>query len=160
MQIEKILVPTDFSENSQVAFDRAHDLSQQLRAKLYVLHIQDGSALRVAVKEGLVSSNSTDEELEESVKELIEQRFSSMLAGTDRFDPSIECISRRGIPKSGIVQYAEEINADIVVIGMHGLTAMSLLTSADLGSVAEHVLRKSPCPILIVRTDHRVNRVA
>src|SRR5690349_15501662 len=109
MRVNKILVPTDFSENSQVAFERAHELASQLGAKLYVLHIQDGSALRVAIKEGLISSESTDEQLEESVRELTLQRFSSMLAGRNRVDPPIECISRRGIPKSGIVHYAEEI---------------------------------------------------
>ena len=50
MRIERILVPTDFSENSQVAFERAYSLARQLGAKLYVLHIQDGSVLRTAIK--------------------------------------------------------------------------------------------------------------
>ncbi|HWO00143.1 MAG TPA: universal stress protein [Blastocatellia bacterium] len=158
MRIENILVPTDFSENAQAAFEKACDLARQLGAKLYLLHIQDGSALRVAIKEELLSADSTDEQLQVTVQQLIAERFSEMSAGIDRSQVSIECISRRGNPKAGIVHYAEEIDADMVVIGMRGITAMSMVTSAALGSVAEWVLRRSPCPTLIVRTEHRPNR--
>jgi nucleotide-binding universal stress UspA family protein len=159
MRIEKILMPTDFSKNAQSAFEVACDLGRQLGAKLYLLHIQDGNALRIAIKEELVSADSTDEQLQTAVQELIERRFSEMSAGLDRFEVSTECVSRRGSPKTGIVHYAEEIDADIVVIGMRGVTAMSMVTSAALGSVAEWVLRRSPCPTLIVRTEHRPDRV-
>lgn len=159
MRIAKILVATDFSQNAQAAFEKASDLALQLRAKLYVLHIQDGSALRVAIKEELLSADSTDELLQVTVQQLIAERFSEMSAGLDRSQVSIECVSRRGNPKAGIVRYAEEVNADIVVIGMRGITAMSMLTRAALGSVAEWVLRRSPCPTLIVRSDHRRNPV-
>jgi nucleotide-binding universal stress UspA family protein len=159
MRYEKIVVGTDFSENAQAAFEKACDLARQLGAKLYVLHIQDGSALRVAVREELLSADSTDEQLEMTVQQLIAERFSEMSAGLDRSEISLECVSRHGNPKAGIVHYAEEINADMVVIGMRGITAMSMLTSAALGSVAEWVLRRSPCPTLIVRTEHRRDRV-
>ena len=159
MRIGRILVPTDFSENSQVAFERAYSLARQLGAKLYVLHIQDGSVLRTAIKEELLSADSTDEQLQASVQELTAERFSEMTAGLDRSELDIECRSRRGYSKAAIIDYAEEINADIVVIGMRGVTAMSMVTSAALGSVAEWVLRRSPCPTLIVRTEHRPNRV-
>ena len=155
MRIGRILVPTDFSENSQAAFERAYLLARQLGAKLYVLHIQDGSALRTAIKEELLSADSTDEQLQASVQELIAERFAEMTAGLDRSELDIECLSRRGYPKPAIVNYAEEINADMVVIGMRGVTAMSIVTSAALGSVAEYVLRRSPCPTLVVRLEHR-----
>jgi nucleotide-binding universal stress UspA family protein len=159
MRIEKILVPTDFSENAQAAFEEACDLAHQLEARLYLLHIQDGSALRIAIREELVRADSTDEQLQTAVQELIARRFSEMSAGLDRFEVSIECISQLGNPKAGIVHYAEEIDADMIVIGMRGVTAMSMVTSAALGSVAEWVMRRSPCPTLIVRTEHRPNRV-
>jgi len=159
MRIEKILVPTDFSENAQAAFEKACDLARQLQAKLYVLHIQDGSALRVAIREGLLSADSTDEQLQTTIHQLIAERFSQIWAGLDCTQFSIECVSRQGSPKAGIVKYAKEINADMVVIGMRGITAMSMVTSAALGSVAESVLRRSPCPTLIVRIEHRRDRV-
>jgi nucleotide-binding universal stress UspA family protein len=72
MRIAKILVPTDFSENAQAAFEKACDLALQLRVKLYVLHIQDGSALRVAIKEELLSADSTNEQLQVTVQQVAE----------------------------------------------------------------------------------------
>ncbi len=159
MRITSILVPTDFSENSQIAFDVAYDLAGQIGAKVYLLHIQDENTLRTAVKEDLFRSNSTDQQLKQSVKDLIAQRFSEMTAGLKRLDVVVECLSRRGYPKTAIVRFAKEINADLIVIGMRGITAMSMLTSVALGSVAEWVLRRSPCPTLVVRLEHSDQRV-
>ena len=158
MRIGRILVATDFSESSQAAFERAYPLARQLGATLYVLHIQDGSVLRAAIKEELLSADSTDELLQASVQELVAARFSEMTAGLDRSELDVECLSRRGYPKPAIVHYAAEINADMVVIGMRGITAMSTLTSAAMGSVAEYVLRRSPCPTVVVRLEHRDKR--
>ncbi len=154
MRIAEILAPTDFSENSQVAFEVAYGLARQLGAKLYLLHVQDGSALRVAIREGLLQEDSTDEELQTAVEQLTAGRFSEMMAGLDQTEVELECISVRGYPKTVITKYAEEIHARLIVIGMRGITAMSLITSAMMGSVAEYVMRNSPCPTLIVRSEH------
>lgn len=56
MIIKKILVPTDFNEHAQVAFQRVFDLARQLKAKLYFLHVQDGSVLQTAVKQARLDS--------------------------------------------------------------------------------------------------------
>jgi universal stress protein A len=155
MRITKILVPTDFSENAQVAFQRAFDLARQLKAKHYLLHVQDGSVFQTAVQEGLVGPDSTDEQLQSAVEQLTESRFSEMLAGLDPIDIPIERLTLRGYPKSTIIDYAEEIHAELVVIGRRGLTAMSMITSAVVGSIAEYVLRRSPCPTVVVRLEHQ-----
>ena len=154
MRITEILMPTDFSENSQVAFEVAYDLARQLGAKVILLHVQDGSALRVAIREELLQTDSTDEELQSAVEQLTAQRFSEMIAGLDRTEVDVECLSLRGYPKTVITKYAEEIHARLIVIGMRGITAMSVITSAMLGSVAEYVMRNAPCPTLIVRSEH------
>lgn len=149
----RILVPTDFSQNAQLAFNFAHRLARQLGARIDLLHVQDESSLRVAIKEGLLTASSTDEEVQEAVRQLTEERFSATLAGLDRSEVEIACLSMRGYPKNRIINYAEESGADLVVIGMRGITAMSMITSTLVGSVAEYVLRNSPCPTLIVRPD-------
>ena len=155
MRIKRILVATDFSENAQVAFENAYKMASQIGAELYVLHVQDESTLRTAVKEGLVSSESTDEEIQAQVEQLTDMRFSNMLAGLSLSEVSIKHLSRRGDPHKTIVDYASEIGADIVVVGMRGITASSGIVSVVLGSVAEYVMRKSPCPTLIVRLEHK-----
>jgi nucleotide-binding universal stress UspA family protein len=154
MSIKTILVPTDFSEHAQRAFEKACDLARQLGAKLHLLHVQTGSALRIAVKEGLIDGCSTDEELQKAVAELTEQRFSQVLAGVDCSQVSIEQVCRRGEPGAVIAAYATEIGADLVVVGRRGAGLLQDMREAVIGSVAESAIRKSPCPVLVVRREH------
>jgi universal stress protein A len=155
MTISMILAPTDFSETAQVAFERAYSLAAQLNARLVLLHVQDESTLRTAAAEGLVTIDSTDEELQSGVGQLIAARFSEMLAGRDAPEVEIQTETRRGEPGAIIVEVAREIKADLAVMGMQGVTAMSQLAGLFLGSVSQHVLRNSPCPTVIVRLDQR-----
>jgi nucleotide-binding universal stress UspA family protein len=155
MRIQTILVPTDFSENAQVAVEKGCELARQLGANLYLLHVQDESTLRTAIKEGLLEEEATDEKLQAKVKRMVETRFSELRSALNYLNIKIESLSVRGDPKSLISEYASEIKADIVIIGMRGVTAASQLVSAMIGSVTEHVMRKSPCPTLVVRLDQR-----
>jgi len=152
--IKTILVPTDFSEDAQRAFERACDLAGQLGAKVYLFHVQSESALRTAVKEGLIDGASTDEELGNAVEQLIAQRFSQAMCAVDRSQLAIECASRRGEPAAAIPAYAEEIGAELVVVGRRGAGFMDEVRAAVLGSVTESVIRRSPCPVMVVRREH------
>src|ERR1044072_9781374 len=147
MSIQIILVPVDFSENSQVAFEAAYDLALQLGAKLCVLHVQDESTLRIAIKEDLLGQCSTDEELQAAVERLTEERLSKLLSSVDISKVAIEHTSRRGDSDREIVAYAREIEADMLVMGRRGASIISTV----LGSVTESVIKKSPCPGSCVR---------
>jgi universal stress protein A len=151
VHIKTILVPTDFSKNAQAAFDMACHLAQQLEAKIYLLHVQEESTLRVALKEGLLESHATDEEIQTAVQKMLEAQLSNAMANINPADIKIESLSRRGEAEIEIVKYAKEISADMLVMGKRGVTAWSAVTSVILGSVAENVLKNSPCPILIVK---------
>jgi nucleotide-binding universal stress UspA family protein len=151
MQYQTILVAMDFSENARRAFQRAYDLAAQLGAKLYLLHIQDENTLRTAIREGLLRDDSTDEQLQQAVRELNEQRFSKLLEGADTSKVAIEHLTRRGDPKSAINEFAREINADLVAVGRRGVSLRDLV----VGSVADSVIRNSPCPVLVVKRDHK-----
>ena len=153
MRIQTILVPTDFSDNAQVAVEKGCDLALQLGAKLYLLHVQDESTLRTAIKEGLLEADSNDEILQVKVRQIVEARFSELQHALNQSGLKIQCLSLRGDPRSLIAEYASEIKADMVVIGMCGITAASKIVSAVIGSVTEHVMRRSPCPTLVVRLD-------
>lgn len=153
MGIHTILVATDFSEYAQVAFEKACDLALQLGARLHLLHVQDESALRVAIRESLLDGAQTDEELCKAVEELTAKRFATLLARVDRPKLAVESLSRRGEPGKVISQYAREIDAGITVVGRRGAGMMREILTAVVGSVAESVIRKSPCPVLVVRRD-------
>ncbi len=150
MLIDTILVATDFSDNAQVAFKKAYDFAVQFGAKLHVLHVQDESNLRVAIKEGLLDERQTDEDLSKAVEALTAERFATLFAGVDRSAVSLQSVSRHGDSGKVIADYACEVNAGMVVIGRRGAGLMK----AVVGSVAESVIRRSPCPVLVVRRDH------
>jgi nucleotide-binding universal stress UspA family protein len=151
MNIEKILIPTDFSQNSQLAFNHAYELARLAGAKLYVLHVQDENTLRMAVAEGLLGDHSTDKELEEEIERLLQFRFSTMLAGHSFPEVVVERSVIRGDPDAVIPIYARDIGADIMVVGMRGTGMMDKFKSVVLGSVAERLIEKTPCPILLIR---------
>jgi len=155
MSIEAILVATDFSENAQVAFEKAYELALQLGAKLHVLHVQDESALRVAIREGLLDERRTDEELCKAVEALTAERFAILLAGVDRSTVAVDALSRRGDSGKVIAEYASETGSQIIVMGRRGAGVIKDIMTAVVGSVAESVIRRSPCPVLLVRRDHK-----
>lgn len=153
MKIEKILIPTDFSQNAQLAFEHAYELARLAGAKLYVLHVQDENTLRMAVSEGLLGEHSTDKGLEEEIERLLEYRFSTMLAGHSFSELEVERQVVRGDADAVIPVYAREVGADLMVVGMRGTGMLDMFKSVVLGSVAESLIEKSPCPILLIRHD-------
>jgi universal stress protein A len=155
MSIATILVPTDFSDHAEVAFAKAYDLARQVGARLVVLHVRDESALRTAIKEGLLDRCDTDAELHATIDALVETRFAKLLAAVPSEPVAIEHLTQRGDAAKLIVEYAREINADMVVIGRRGAGMVMDLLSTMLGSVVEAVIRKSPCPVLVVRREHK-----
>lgn len=155
MPIKNIVVPTDFSENAHVALEKAVDLACQLGAKIHLLHIQDESTLRIAVKEGLLREDSTDEQLQAEVDRLTKERFESLFINCDVSAINIEHLTRRGEADVVIVRFAREIDADLIVVGLRGAGLMGIIRSAMMGSVAEAVIKKSPCPVLVVRLEHK-----
>ncbi|HKV38830.1 MAG TPA: universal stress protein [Blastocatellia bacterium] len=155
MAITKILTPTDFSEAAQAAFLTAHELAEQLGATLFLVHVRDEGTLRTAVSEGMVNKESTDQEIAEGVRHLIEMRFSAMMAGLALPGLPIRTEVRTGEPGSVIVETANDLRADLIVMGLNGVTAMGQVASLLLGSVCQHVMRNSPCPTVIVRVDQR-----
>ena len=151
MEIKTILVPTDFSDNAKRALATGFRFAEHFVAKLVLLHVQEESSLRIAVKEGLFQDDCDDEQIRFRVRELIESRFSSLLSAYEKTKVPISHLSKRGDPKVLVVEYAREINADLVVVGMQGTSALDALASLVIGSVADSVIRKSHCPTLVVK---------
>ena len=76
------------------------------------------------------------------------QAFRERFKGTELADISFEV--RFGDPGSEITKYASQMEANLLVISSHGRTGISRLL---IGSVAERVVRLSPCPVLVLRND-------
>jgi nucleotide-binding universal stress UspA family protein len=138
-RIETILHPTDFSKNSEHAFQLACSLARDHGARLILLHVQE-TLIPVATEVGPAPLDLAEERkgLQERLKALRPE------------DPRIavkHCIVAGGAAEE-IVSLAHEEGCDLIVMGTHGRTGLCRLL---MGSVAEEVIRKSPCPVLAVK---------
>lgn len=144
LTIQKIIVPTDFSQLSQSAFNYAKDLAEQMNATIHLVYVLEKTPPFLAMK----SLDVTEEEIMKSMEEQALKQL-KMSAEKLKDDSSINVIEvlRKGIDYEEIVKYSKENNADLVVIATHGHTG---ILHTLLGSVAEKVIRYSKCPVLVI----------
>jgi len=137
-----ILVPTDFSPCAEHALDYACALAPKLGAKLHIVNAI-GEALpelAVALTDQMLASIRDSSTA--ALADLVEARRARVIFGEVRV---VE-----GDARDAILQTAKTVHADLIVIGTHGRRGLSRFL---LGSVAEDILRRAPCPVLAVRLD-------
>ena len=153
---DKILVTTDFTENSDHAFRHAVMLARQNDAKIYLLHVLPlvDSSMR-----SYLSSVLGENKLEELEDSNMEKARISMTKELDEFAKTElkdypEDYARfagaevaAGHPVVKILEIADRLDADVVVMGTHG---KGPLEHVFLGSTAEKVLKKSPRPVFVI----------
>jgi nucleotide-binding universal stress UspA family protein len=89
----------------------------------------------------------TDETVK-GLEEAIQRGKNALKELAESFDLEVETIFTEGDPGHEIVRVAEELNADLIVLGTHGYTGWKRFT---IGSVAELVVRHAPCAVLTIR---------
>jgi nucleotide-binding universal stress UspA family protein len=138
LSIHRILYPTDFSDLSKPAFDLACCLARDYGAELVVCHVSPWPIVGVA--DGITVELPTGWESETRAR--LEQIRPD--------DPGIRASHRleRGEASAQILKVAAEVKTDLIVMGTHGRGGFSRLL---IGSVAEDVLRKAPCPVVTVK---------
>jgi universal stress protein A len=141
--IKRILVPTDFSDPSNEALTAAMSFGKESGATLDLVH--------VAIAVSYVLPPPIDlATLPVDMSKTLELAAAGLATEEDRVRAaglSCETATLFGRPDTEIVTRASATHADLIVMGTHGRSGLS---HALLGSVAERVLRHSPCPILIV----------
>ena len=140
MQASKILVPTDFSDYSEAAFDYAEALARDTGAKLLIIHVKDPFST-VGAKSGGYSGVPIDAD---------SLALSKLLYKTRPKEPTIVSYHRllTGDPAKRIVKYAGDENVDFIVMGTHGRSGLKRLL---MGSVDEAVTRHASCPVLTIK---------
>jgi len=137
-----VLVPTDFSDLSKAAIEYAFGVAER-GARIILCHVVDDLPLAY----GYVGAAAAGPELRTTLA-----REAS--AAMDQFAPNPPAgivIDRQivhGTPFAAIVDLARKEAVDLIVMSTHGRTG---LKHALIGSVAERVVRKAPCPVLVVR---------
>jgi nucleotide-binding universal stress UspA family protein len=133
-----ILHPTDFSENSEFAFRISSALARDYNARLILLHVLPPPMV-------IYAGGPVPAETWPSVEDA-KEKLRSMEGRTHHV--RVESQVMEGDPVEMILRAAEETHCDAIVMGMHGRKALARLL---MGSVAESVLRKAPCPVLTAK---------
>lgn len=146
LKISRILVPLDFSAHSELALQYAKALAMRFRASVELLHVVEDPITTVALGSETVIPDLP--ELRQELMTVAERRLAEYHdAGTHPLLP-IRTTVRMGRTARTITDYAKEAGSDLIVMGTHGRTGVVHLFT---GSVAEHVLRHAPCPVLTLR---------
>lgn len=137
---KKILVPTDFSETSRAALQRAGEVAKACSAKLTVIYADEFVAPPDMVDElparSARSKDTANKHLAQEVQELVPPNV------------EVDTLVVENSPVNAILQVAKEKDVDWIIMGTHGRTGVRRFV---LGSVAEEVLRQSDRPVLTVR---------
>jgi nucleotide-binding universal stress UspA family protein len=148
--LKKILVPTDFSEHSEHAAAYAVELARQYGSnEIHCIHVSDIPADLLATSAYYMTGPS---------EQFVEQVRDEGRKGLDAFvkknfkDVPVKAVFLEGRPFVEIIRYARENEIDLIVISTHGRSG---LKHALFGNVAEKVVRKAPCPVLVVKQEER-----
>jgi len=148
IQIKRLLVPTDFSEHSEQAALYAVELAKRFQAdEVHCIHVSNIPADLLATSAYTMTGPSQEfiEQVRQENRKNLEAFAKNRLAGVPVRTAFLE-----GRPFVEIIRYARDHEIDLVVIATHGRTG---LTHALFGSVAEKVVQKAPCPVLVVKRD-------
>lgn len=143
--MKRILVPTDFSEHARYAAKVAAQIAKKNNAEIYLLnlldlpsHMNDAVSSGVNIPEVMLYLAKTRERLEETLGESI---FDGL---------SVQADARLERAFDGIVKYSKEIDADLIVMGSHGVSGYQEMF---IGSNTEKVVRASDIPVIIIKSE-------
>jgi universal stress protein A len=134
----KILFPTDFSHTGDAALDLATSLARERKASLLIVHVEEPPAAYGGGEMYYGMPDPATEDLQRMLSEVVPT------------DPAVPCEHRliTGDPAASIARLAEAEQAELIVMGTHGRTGLLRLL---MGSVAEAVVRRAPCPVLTLK---------
>jgi len=145
IQLKHILHPTDFSDNSNRALKYACSLAIQYHAELHLLHVvQDSGWIMPSV------AMTFPEDYFQKQKQYAQEELTTLPEKILNHTGSVTRNVYEGSPHVKIVEYAKEHAIDMIVMSTHGYTGLEHLV---MGSVAENVVRKAPCPVLTLRPE-------
>lgn len=147
IQLRRILFPTDFSDNARAALPYACAFAEQFGAELHILNVMYDMAQVVPEAGAFFTTpvSNLDEVRESTEREL------AKLPGAEWGNlGNVVRATVPGTPFLEIIRYARGHDVDLIVMGTHGRSGLAHVL---LGSVAERVVRKAPCPVLTVRPE-------
>jgi nucleotide-binding universal stress UspA family protein len=142
---KKVLFCTDFSESSDHAFSFAYGVAKRDRGVLYILHVVPDVPQQHFVK-GLIPGDLVREAEVRGKEDMDKQYKERYVKNMDNGVP-YEIVTKSGSEDGQIIEFAEDENIDLIVIGTRGRTGIN---HVFFGSVAEKVIRHSHVPVLVI----------
>ncbi len=142
IRIQRILVPTDFSEPGRSALKYAVEFADQFGAAVDLLHVVE------PIPPGALLSYQPMEDLRSSLVKHAEEQMEALHSQWEDCCFPVEKIVLEGHPFVEIVRCARDRKTDLIIMGTHGRGPIAHMM---LGSTTEQVIRKAPCPVLTVR---------
>lgn len=146
----RVVAAVDFSETSARALDRAAMFAAHDGAELHVLHVFAAPWHRVHYR---APEPMSPAHLQKQYRDALERRLAEFVAPVAKAHPGIRILAvcaDTGGHRSGIVEYARSVSADLIALGTRGRTN---LRDILLGSTAEKALDESPCSVLAVKPE-------
>jgi nucleotide-binding universal stress UspA family protein len=138
MPIRTVLLPTDFSAPSEAALELACSLARGYGARLVILHV-----VKYEMTAGAMMAVPMDPGYYGDALNEVRDR----VVGPSPGFPVETCL-REGTPAEEVLHAADDVGADLIVMGSHGRTGLGRLL---MGSVAEAVMRRAGCPVLLAK---------
>ena len=142
IQIRKILCPYDFSDSSAHALRYALAFAEAQAAELVLLHVVEVPLYYLSPELALPADTLMRQ------REVCVRDLTAIAAEARQEHPRTDSLVEDGMPFPRIIQTARRLGVDLIVMGTHGRTGLAHVL---LGSVAEKVVRKAPCPVLTVK---------
>ena len=143
-QVKRILFCTDFSPNANIAFQHAIEVAQRYPgAELHLLHVIPAPDAQYWKSYVYMPTVDVDQMAKDAFDKRVSEEYEAVLPE----GLSLTKAFRIGKAYAEIIRYAEEIKADIIVMGRQGRGA---LESIFFGTVAEKVVKKAKCPVLVI----------
>lgn len=138
----KLLVPIDFSPDSAAAIDWAIGLARKLGAEIDLLHSYEPGTLITLYGVGFPGT------LDDEMRRAAQKQLSGVAHRVASEGIHVREHVVRDPPEEAIVEHAEKLSADLIVMGSRGRSGPAHVL---LGSVAERTSRRAPCPVLVVK---------
>lgn len=143
LTINNILVPIDYSDTSSNALGYVINLSHSYQATIHLLHIIDPDTYLSINENGIELDLSQENIIQREKRKLA--KIAGNIAEKERIVVHFHCVVGQVVQE--IIQVADEISADMIAMGTHGLSGIK---SFFMGTNAFEVSKKSPCPVLTI----------
>lgn len=150
IRLERILCPTDFSQNAELALEYASFIAGQNHSELHLLHVLPDITAAMSLYGDLVFVmpdewvTTMEKHSNENLEKLPPQNSDSV--------SNIIRHTSQGETATEIVNYADDNNIDLIIMGTHGKSDLAHIL---MGDTADKVLRKAHCPVMAIPSRKR-----